>query len=237
MAKNCLVKEFKAAVNNDSLEKFGVVEIPLNSGNIPRFNIVGSEPFTLTISGSGVFSDSAFSENYGQTMEAYHDGSIYRCYCWVKGAGDGDIVTVSNKYVMTKITYAGNGNRFKSLPLSYVAQFDELQLSGDDKAYINLNELTKANAVLATVSTLYNNNLSGSLETMVDNMLKAGRTSETVNLYLYYSKFTINGSNAWCQDQETRALPLVVTFNSATSVTATFNSATLATYNNGVWSY
>lgn len=239
MANNCLVKELMADFNNDNLPRFGEVVLTLKStASNTRTNFYGSVPFTMRIEGDGVFTNSSYTSEGSKTAESLEDAGIYRVYAFLKNVSNGDKIIISDKYTLTRIDYNGDANRFDSLlNLTYLPQFTTLRLSGNDKAVVNIETLTVANAVLELLRLLYDNNASGSVEKAVENMLSAGRTSGTCTINAFNTEITVNGSSDWNKNYDLRTKSMVITFNSATSVTVAFNDATIATYTNGTWSY
>lgn len=71
MSKNCLVTKLVGVVNNDELERLGVLvlsinEAPQTNGSIAAYT--AGDPITYTIVGDGIFTDSTGTLDYGKSV-------------------------------------------------------------------------------------------------------------------------------------------------------------------------
>lgn len=238
---NCLKTQLMGEVSNPNLKKLGIVIWPLqpySKTNANRLQILGNAPFSIDIVGSGHFYDYQTGNDLGQHLESDSENMISAAM--LNNVVDGDMLVINNKYVVKKITTIyTTAEIFKTdgvIDVSYLVDLEQIYFNFDNSVVFNIEELANSKNI-NNIFFMSNSNVYGSIEKLVEGLIANGRdTTNTLEIKAYSSKVTLNGSSDWCNDYSTHLQALVITFTS-TGATCVFNDNTLATYNNGVWTY
>lgn len=221
MDNACLVTKLNATVNDDSLEKLGVVKLHIvtttDGSNAPGANIsyiisYAERPNTVfTIVGNGYFTDSTGAENYGKSkITTASEGKLF-----FSKNSEFDL-EISNKYKVKQLL-GGNGIS-PSCALSvlkYLTSITQITLvstsTGDIKELSGLTTLTSLSLTYATNVTgdiknlgglvlltnlgLYGTSCYGEINELASAMVASGRTSGTLTIVCGNSDITYNGES------------------------------------------
>lgn len=221
MDNACLVTKLNATVNDDSLEKLGVVKLHIvtttDGSNAPGANIsyiiyYAERPNTVfTIVGNGYFTDSTGAENYGKSKTTTaSEGKIY-----FSKNSEFDL-EISNKYKVKQLP-SGNGiSRSCNIAvLKHLIGLTDLSIevasTGDIKELSGLTNLTKiylngatnitgdiknlGNLILLGTLDLYGTSCYGEINELASAMVASGRTSGTLTVVCGNSDITYDGQS------------------------------------------
>lgn len=232
--KNCLVTQLKGAVNNDNLEIFGELRIPMVSisQSPARIGILGSK---IEIEGSGHFTNYDGTQDYGKTASPSNE-------LYIIGTNSSSELIIEDKYNCTKISNASNKAAFKdsgTLDVSWMAKLSDLYFY---IYYRNLKlDIEQWATYSPTMSTLWSayGYITGSVENVVENQLKLGRNTGTITFDIQAAENTnirFNGSKVFPFPSSNIGRLLII-FNSADDVVVKLKDNTIGSYNGSTWTY
>ena len=240
MINNCSVTKYKRVINNDSLEKLGVLNIELQaySGTNRDIEIDGTEPFTVYIDGEGLFYKTSSIESViGHSVDAVKSGDVYQVRVNINNTANGDVMYITNKYYLTKIQLKTDSMYVKggtSVDVSYLEEMVSFQ-PNQQKIKYSIDTLSKYSKNLEIIECSYNPYVEGDIETMVENMIALGRNSGSMTIKAYASKVKFHGQKFFTEYDD-RSQYMTITFGN-NSATCTWKESTIATYNGTTWSY
>lgn len=225
----CLVTKLSGIVDNNDLERLGQFRITVKAGGNPQYGVY--MPLTtgggarVYIEGNGKFTYQSSGLDAGKTGS--FNGTLL---CSVPSDGDSYDIYVKDKYYIQSISSLPRGATFDVSILSKCKNLTSLNLQST-QAYgyletlaecpitnLNLVEAKKINSTiealgiftkLETLTVGGNAGLSGSVEGLIQNFIKNGRTTGNIviknckNSYVIYYKGKTFNANSEIKDSTT----------------------------------
>lgn len=205
---NCLVTKLKSVVDNNNLLHLGEMRIGFpkytnTSGKARSITIKPSSAITLSIVGSGYFTDATLSQNKGTTasLEALVDNQLYI-------SNDVVEVSVPDKYNLLHVFISCN-SLFDLYTLKYSKSLESLDLYSDSSVgdIASLNKITSlinltiigSKGIYGDISSL--KNLTSLNNLYIDNCNKiTGDCASLEHLTSLRSEVRLVSNNLWMSD-------------------------------------
>lgn len=233
--ENCLVTQLKGSVNNENLEKLGVIKFTLaEQSGTRRCDIATSGNFEMTIIGDAVFTDNTGTDNLGKHLTGVATGNIQK---YLKNVSEGDVLEIKNKYVIVRWG-ANNPSELISSKISSLEWLTDLETLNFGVNHfgisLDLNTLTKYSSNIKTIVAINDTNCYGTIETMVENIFGKRTVADNLAMSVYGAKIKLNNTLLRIASTSTN---ITIAFTSS-GATVTLGSTQIAEYDkdNG-WTY